>query len=191
MKTLVFEIESIVPLLMHDDKTANPLNDFTKKLKALTGKRKKTDEDLLAIAEVEWNASLYYENGKYVIPTKVIESTLLASAKQFKKGTLLKQCIIVADDMVLEFKDKNLTPEKLFKKLEYVDMRTVKVGQAKTTRCRPLFNSWKGEFTVILDEDKLNVEEIEQIVANAGKYVGMCDYRPRYGRFQVTNFKSF
>ena len=65
MKTLTFEIESIVPLLMHDDKTANPLNDFTKKLKALTGKRKKTDEDLLAIAEVEWNASLYYENGKF------------------------------------------------------------------------------------------------------------------------------
>lgn len=190
MKTLVFQIESIVPLLMHDDKTANPLNEYTKKLKALTGKRKKTDEDHAAIAEVEWNASLYYENGNYIIPTKVIEATLLASAKQFKKGTLLKQCVIVADDMTLEFKDKNLTPDKLFKKLEYVDMRTVKVGQAKTTRCRPKFDSWKGEFTVILDEEKLNAEEIEQIVNNAGKYVGMCDYRPRYGRFQVTNTRS-
>ena len=190
MKTLVFQIESIVPLLMHDDKTANPLNEYTKKLKALTGKRKKTDEDHAQIAEVEWNASLYYENGKYIIPTKVIEATLLGSAKQFKKGTLLKQCVIVADDMILEFKDSNLKPEKLYKKLEYVDMRTVKIGQAKTTRCRPKFDSWKGEFTVILDEDKLNAEEIEQIVHNAGKYVGMCDYRPRYGRFQVINTVS-
>lgn len=190
MKTLVFQIESIVPLLMHDDKTANPLNEYTKKLKSLTGKRKKTDEDHAAIAEVEWNASLYYENGNYIIPTKVIEATLLASAKQFKKGTLLKQCVIVADDMVLEFKDNNLKPEKLYKKLEYVDMRTVKIGQAKTTRCRPKFDNWKGEFTVILDEEKLNAEEIEQIVNNAGKYVGMCDYRPRYGRFQVTNTRS-
>ena len=92
--------------------------------------------------------------------------------------------------MVLEFKDSKLAPDKLYKKIEYSDMRTVKVKQAKTTRCRPKFDSWKGEFTVILDEDKLNVEEIEQIVNNAGKYVGMCDYRPRYGRFQVTNFKS-
>lgn len=190
MKTLVFQIESIVPLLMHDDKTANPLNEYTKKLKSLTGKRKKTDEDHAAIAEVEWNASLYYENGNYIIPTKVIEATLLASAKQFKKGTLLKQCVIVADDMILEFKDANLKPEKLYKKLEYVDMRTVKIGQAKTTRCRPKFDNWKGEFTVILDEEKLNAEEIEQIVNNAGKYVGMCDYRPRYGRFQVTNTRS-
>lgn len=190
MKTLVFQIESIVPLLMHDDKTANPLNEYTKKLKSLTGKRKKTDEDHAAIAEVEWNASLYYENGNYIIPTKVIEATLLASAKQFKKGTLLKQCVIVADDMILEFKDNNLKPEKLYKKLEYVDMRTVKIGQAKTTRCRPKFDNWKGEFTVILDEEKLNAEEIEQIVNNAGKYVGMCDYRPRYGRFQVTNTRS-
>ena len=190
MKTLIFEIESIVPLLMHDDKTANPLNDFTKKLKALTGKRKKTDEDHAAIAEVEWTASLYYENGKYIIPTKVLEAALLASAKQFKKGTLLKQCVIVSDDLVLDFKDKNLTPEKLYKVAGYADMRTVKIGQAKTTRCRPLFNSWKGEFTVILDDEKLNAEEIEQIVSNAGKYVGLCDYRPRYGRFEVTNFKS-
>jgi hypothetical protein len=190
MKTLVFEIESIVPLLMHDDKTANPLNEFTKKLKALTGKRNKTDEDHAQIAEVEWNASLYYENGKYIIPTKVIEATLLASAKQFKKGTLLKQCVMVTEDMELEFKDKKLSPEKLYKKGEYQDMRTVKVGQAKTTRCRPKFDNWKGEFIVMLDEDKLNIEEIEQIVANAGKYIGMCDYRPRYGRFQVTNFKS-
>lgn len=190
MKTLVFQIESIVPLLMHDDKTANPLNEYAKKLKSLTGKRKKTDEDYALIAEVEWNASLYYENGNYIIPTKVIEAALLASAKQFKKGTLLKQCVIVADDMVLDFKDNNLKPDKLFKKLEYVDMRTVKIGQAKTTRCRPKFDNWKGEFTVILDEEKLNSEEIEQIVSNAGKYVGMCDYRPRYGRFQITDFRS-
>jgi predicted ribonuclease YlaK len=189
MKTLVFEIQSIVPLLMHDDKTANPLNEYTKKLKALTGKRKKTDEDHGAIAEVEWNASLYYENGKYIIPTKVLEATLLASAKQFKKGTLLKQCVIVSDDLELRFKDSNIKPAKLYQKLEYVDMRTVKIGQAKTTRCRPKFDNWSGEFTVILDDEKLNAEEIEQIVSNAGKYVGLCDYRPRYGRFEVISFK--
>lgn len=187
MKTLNFSLQSIVPMLMHDDKTANPLNEYAKKLKSLTGKRKKTDEDYALIAEVEWEASLYYYNNTYVIPTKVIEAALLASSKHFKKGTLLKQCLIVADDMTLEFKDKNLTPNKLYKKLDYVDMRTVKIGQAKTTRCRPKFDNWSGSFTVILDDEKLNAEEIIQIVNNAGKYVGFGDYRPRYGRFEVTN----
>lgn len=191
MKTLTFEIESIVPLLMHDDKTANPLHEITKKLKALTSKRQKTDEDYIEIANIEWNASLYYENGKYVIPTKVIEGTLKESAKHFKKGKQIKQAIVIIEDMVLEFKDSKLTPDKLYKKIEYSDMRTVKVGQAKTTRCRPKFDSWKGTFTIMLDDEKLNVEEIEQIVANAGKYVGFCDYRPKYGRFQITHFKSF
>lgn len=33
MRTLRFKIEGNCPLLMHDDKTANPFNEFTKQIK--------------------------------------------------------------------------------------------------------------------------------------------------------------
>lgn len=38
MRTIQFKITGASPLLMHDDKTANPLNEYSKKLKALTSK---------------------------------------------------------------------------------------------------------------------------------------------------------
>lgn len=184
MKTVQFTIESISPMLMHSDRTANPLNPQTKAIKAITGKRKKTDDDHYEIARLEFIASCYF-NGKWHIPAANFEAMLLASAKHFKLGTTIKQALLVPDDAEFIFADSKLKPEDLFHIDEYVDQRTVKVGTAKTIRTRPIFNSYKSIFTCWLDTDKMNTEQLIQIVENAGKYVGLGDYRPRYGRFQV------
>ena len=53
MKILKFRFESVSPLLQHDDKMANPFNDYTKRMKAISSKRKKTDDDLMEIARIE------------------------------------------------------------------------------------------------------------------------------------------
>jgi len=185
MKTLSYRIKGTAPLLMHSDKTANPLHPFTKRLKELTKKRQKTDEDQEAIARCEFEASCYYEDGIYIMPSSVLDATFLASAKQFKQGVLWKQAAIVPDDAIFEFKHSKVPPPKLFDVPGYCDMRTVKVGQAKTMRCRPIFHSWEFTCTIFLDEAKLNETEVDTIVKNAGMYIGVCDYRPRYGRFTV------
>ena len=185
MKTLNYRIKGTAPLLMHSDKTANPLHPLTKKLKELTKKRNKTDEDMEAIARVEFEAGCYYENGEYLMPSSVLDATCLTSAKMFKMGVLWKQACFIANDALFEFKHSKIPPTKLFDIPGFCDMRTVKVGQAKTMRCRPLFSHWEFSFTIILDEAKLNEAEIDNIVKNAGLYVGLCDYRPRFGRFEI------
>lgn len=103
----------------------------------------------------------------------------------FKQGVLWKQAAIVPNDTPFEFKHSKVSPSELFDIQGYTDMRTVKVGQAKTMRCRPIFHSWQFTVTIFLDEAKLNETEVDTIVKNAGLYVGVCDYRPRYGRFEV------
>lgn len=185
MKKLNYRIKGTTPLLMHSDKTANPLHPLTKKLKELTKKRNKTDEDLEAISRVEFEASCYFENGKYIMPASVLDATFLSSAKMFKQGVLWKQACFVANDSLFEFKDSKTSPNKLYDVPGYTDMRTVKVGQSKTMRCRPIFAHWELSCTVILDEAKLNENEVDNIVKNAGLYVGLCDYRPRFGRFEI------
>lgn len=189
MKTIKVTIKSISPMLMHSDVTANPLGFWSKELKKYTSKRKKTDEDHEAISSVEFQASCYYDEGKYVIPSANIEACMLASAKQFKLGTTIKQAVIVPEDATFDFEHSDLTPEKLYSKAQYVDMRTVKVGTSKTIRTRPIFHSWESTFEVFLDEDKMNPEQVIDIISNAGKYVGLGDYRPRYGRFEIKNWK--
>lgn len=185
MKTIKITVKSVSPMLMHSDRTANPLNEHTKRIKAVTSKRKKTDDDHLELARLEFIASCYHNGTNYYIPSANFESMLLASAKHFKLGTIIKQALIVPDDASFDFKMKNTPPEHLFEVQEYVDQRTVKIGTAKTIRTRPIFNDWKCTFTAWLDTDKMNIEEFIKLVENAGRYVGLGDYRPRYGRFDI------
>jgi hypothetical protein len=56
------EIEGITPLLIHNGRTANPLDELTKKFQVLTYKRKKTDEDHEKILDIQWQASLYWND---------------------------------------------------------------------------------------------------------------------------------
>lgn len=185
MRTVNITIESSGPMLMHSDRTANPLNSHTKALKAITGKRKKTDDDHYEISRLEFIAGCYH-NGGWYLPSANIEAMLLASAKHFKLGTTIKQALLVPDDGTFNFDDEKLKPEDLFKVEEYVDQRTVKIGTSKTIRTRPIFPKWKSVFTCWLDTDKMDVEQLVQIVENAGKYVGIGDYRPRFGKFTIT-----
>ena len=51
MKEQKFRITgNIVPMISHNSQLANPLNRYSKAMKALTGKRKKTDQDIEDIA---------------------------------------------------------------------------------------------------------------------------------------------
>jgi hypothetical protein len=188
MKNVNVKLTSIAPMLMHSDRTANPLDQFARELKKISGKRKKTEDDYEEMSKLEFIAGCYYDK-KYFIPAANIEACLIASAKHTKRGTIIKQAIIVPDDASFNFKHEKHDPTKLFEKEKlYVDMRTVKVGTSKVIRTRPIFNEWEVSFQIYIDTDKLNVEELREILENAGKYVGLGDYRPRYGRFQIASF---
>lgn len=186
MKTLKYKLTGSGALIMHSDITANPLHALTKKMKELTKKKNKTEDDLWEIAKVEFEAGCYWnaEIG-YHLPSAVLEACFLGSAKHFKQGVLWKQACLITDDSKFIFKHKNLPPQELFGVNQYTDMRTVRVGTAKTTRCRPIFREWELETEIHLDEAKLNISDVDHIVENAGFYVGLCDWRPKFGRFTV------
>ena len=58
MEIITVKLTGTRPLLMHADVFADPLNPLTKAHKALTSKRKNTDDDHEAIAKSEWRARL-------------------------------------------------------------------------------------------------------------------------------------
>jgi hypothetical protein len=67
----------------------------------------------------------------------------------------------------------------------FLDVRGVKVAMAKLMRCRPKFNEWSAEFTIAYNEEVLNAEEIKKAIHDAGQLIGVCDYRPRFGKFSA------
>lgn len=190
MQIVKFRIEGVSPLMVHSDKLCNPLNPMTKEIKALTGKRKKTDEDLAEIARIEWKAALHYDNklGPY-IPGQNLDATFLSAAKLQKRGPDVKRGLLTIEDRIPIEYDGPRDADKLFKKLEFVDIRSVVVQRSRCMRCRPIFNQWALEFSVGFNPEIFNREDVIKLLQTAGELIGLCEQRPRYGKFSVSVLK--
>lgn len=186
MKTVTYKIRGMTPLMMHSERLANPFDDITRAIKAVSGKRKKTEDDLIEMARLEHKGGLYYDADEGVhIPGYNVFASIVGGGKLHKLGTAIKRAALVNEDYVALEYDGPRTPDELFADKRFVDMRGVKVGMAKIIRCRPIFKSWAAKFSVTFDEASLQRSDLDMCLRDAGTMVGLCEYRPRFGRFEV------
>lgn len=185
MQIVKLKLKSIAPMLMHSDRFSNPLDQATKAHKELTSKRKKTDEDHEAIARSEYLGSLYIDKDGPFIPSMNLDAAFVEAAKMQKLGKHVKRAMMVMEDKVYLKYDGPRTAAALVNDSRFVDARSVRVSMARLTRCRPRFNEWEAECTLAFDAEQINQNEVKQIVENAGRLVGVGDFRPRFGRFTV------
>lgn len=69
-----------------------------------------------------------------------------------------------------------------------VDKRWVVVNRARVLRYRPKFEEWALEFSISVLDEQYPAVVVRDVLDWAGKYVGIGDFRPRFGRFQVTHW---
>lgn len=186
MKTATYTIKGTTAMLMHSERLANPFDPLTKEIKALSGMRKKPEEVLRQMARLEWLGGLYHDDDNGIhVPGYNIFACIINGGKIHKLGTAIKRSALVLEDKVPVQYDGSKNPEKLFDDKRFVDMRSVKVGTSKVMRCRPIFQDWSCQFTVTYDESSLQRGDLDRCVQSAGEMVGLGDYRPRFGRFQI------
>jgi hypothetical protein len=182
------EIEGQRPLLMHNDKLlVDPLHPLNKAKAVLASKvaSKRTEEEEIELRRLEWLMSLYHDDRGPHIPSVNVAACLIQAGKATKHGQAVKRSVIVFDDLVLDYPGPRDT-ENLWDK-GYLDTRPVNVGtggQAKRIiRCRPCFNTWRGEVHVSVDTTLLDIADFKAIVERAGM-AGLGDFRPHFGRFE-------
>jgi hypothetical protein len=78
------------------------------------------------------------------------------------------------------------------KEWDYVARHRVVVQRAAITRSRPaLRTGWVCEFEMMVNSPEyLTVPTLQHLASSAGRLQGLGDYRPTYGRFSVTSFKT-
>ncbi len=176
-----------LPLLMHAPTTVDPAHPVTLELKKITGKRKKVEADHAEMARIEFYAGLYYdpEMGPY-IPATVIEACLVEGAKKSKLGKAFKSTVFCTENARLEY-DGPRDVDELYADQRFHHRCRVRVGQASVMRLRPQFINWTLQAKITLIEaaevDKAAVEMAAEI---AGERIGICDWRPKFGRFEAT-----
>jgi hypothetical protein len=74
---------------------------------------------------------------------------------------------------------------------DYIDRRRVVVQRSAITRHRPaLAEGWKLKFQiVVLAPEYVSPDWLHDLVTRAGRFVGIGDFRPDFGRFRLDRFE--
>lgn len=189
MRQVNVEVLGIAPLLMHNERLANPLNPAAQALAKASKKRGKSDDDHILLGKLEFIGGLYHheDNGPY-LPQSYIISNLQEAAKKKKLGKVAKAAIFMQEMQIPLIYEGPKDVEGLYK-AGFFDQRTIRVSNSRIVRTRPMFTDWSVKFTLDYDETVLNKEDVKDFLETGGKMLGYGDYRPRFGRFELVSFK--
>jgi hypothetical protein len=197
MKTIKLTIAGVTPLMMHNDRLANPMNEYARQLKEYTSKRAKTDEDYEAIAQIEFLGGIYYSEASGVhIPARNVRKCIEEGAKLQKKGTAIKRGVFVVEDELSLIYQGPKTPKELYRAGTFVDTRTAGNQGSRIVRTRPIFAPpWGFVATLMYEPAQINEADLRQAIEQAGMFCGLGDYRPipsggSFGKFRIEKWEA-
>lgn len=130
------------------------------------------------------------ENGHIALPGSYLVAAVVAAAKfrqdprsSRRAATELFKAGIVP---ITELADLGK------KEWDFIDRRRCVVQRAGITRSRPgMRPGWQARFDLLVGlPEYIAPQLLRDVLEGAGKFVGVGDYRPAFGRFAVTNFEE-
>lgn len=136
------------------------------------------------MARIEFLAGLYIGKNGPIIPAQNIDAVLLGAAKKSKEGNIAKSAVFCPEHAELLY-DGPRIPDEMWQIDDFRFSRLVKVGTARVVRMRPIFNQWSATVKVSIETSLVNESRLNDWWDAAGSVVGLGDWRPQYGRFEV------
>jgi hypothetical protein len=193
MKTVRVEIRGIQPLLMKSGRGVDPTDPLVKRIKAITSKRKKTDSDILQLDRLEFECGLYWDENqaRVYVPDFNIVGLIRDGAKANRRGKEMSAGVEPAEERVPLVYDGPKDIDGLYE-AGFVDRRMVKNkgSGGSVMRVRPRFKAWGLSFSLLVDDQVATLADVRSALENAGLRVGLGDFRPRFGRFEVVGWKE-
>jgi hypothetical protein len=179
--------QGVAPLCLHSGELANPLSPAAKRIKKLSSKRRKTDEDLLDLAKVEWEGSFYWSDDYGpCVPIDNVYSTTVNGARKSKMGKEATLGIFIeglknfgdAALIKLEY-DGPRSMEELWGdgNSPFVYSKLVTLNRSRIVRTRPIFPQWSIRFRTKFDANVINRESVIKSMEDAGFYIGLLCHR--------------
>lgn len=202
MQTIKVTIKGIAPILLHNGELVDPRNPFTKEIDAAqkTYKKAKSDSSFEALAKLEWLGGCYTEtpivfnrDGNKVgvendpaigINGDMLERCIIKAAGR-KEVAAFKAGLICEGFFPMLVSGKKMTVKRGFGERAYSFTRPAKIGASKIMRTRPRFDDWTVDCLVTFNEDLISERDVTDALKRAGSTIGIGDWRPRFGRFQV------
>jgi len=174
---LTASIIGVSPLLFHAWNVASVAG----KAAAAKGSKAKKSDDL--------ESYVYRDADGYLgVPGQNFAASIQQSAKFMqdprsprKSAFDLAKAGVIALDVVAQFQPKTAS-------WDYEDSRRVTVQRNGITRVRPAMREgWQLTFELLITTPEyLPLPVMTHLINQAGRLVGLCDFRPTFGRFSVT-----
>lgn len=177
------------PLLMHNPQMVDPEFDLNRQIKAITAKRKKTDEDHQAVERLEWFGGIYTETNPkggitVVQPSSKLRKCIVEAARISKTGKQVERGLSFNTLNVPLGFDGPQDLEKLWESGRFKSRLSVGISGKRVMRVRPQFLPWSLTAKAELLTDVMNIEDLTATIMLAGVAVGIGDNRINgYGRF--------
>lgn len=174
--TMSITVEGIAPLLLH----AWDIESIEEKAKAAKNSASKKQDDVESYA-------YRTRDGWLGVPGKNFAMSLVTQAKSLqdprsprKSAMDLARATIVSLTTVAPFEPHTKT-------WDYLDRQRVTVQRAGVTRTRPAMQEgWRLTFDLLINTPEYwSPIAVVKLASEAGRLVGLCDYRPTYGRFVI------
>lgn len=213
LKDFQVTIKGTRDLLIHSSSAMNPRNPINKvmaSVRQLRGKSAKTETVIESVEKADWLGSgiwnkegkVWLEEHKFcfedysdpALPAEYLCRSAQNAATATRSGTKVKQALSegLAGDALIQY-DGPKTAQEMWVDYQgrFVDCRSVVINRARIMRNRVRIPAgWEATFELTLDNSILDLTEIESILKDAGHRIGVGDYRPKFGRFQVISLQE-
>lgn len=176
--------EGTTPLVMHNERLADPLDEHTRGIARISKKRGKTDADLMEIGRLEFLGGLYMNGNGPCIPATNILRCLQGGATRQKKGRdVLRGISPLLPQADLAYEGPR-EPDEMWTAGGFSLRKSVGIQRNRTMRTRPIFESWSLTLPVEVDPTLFDPDMLASIWRDAGRYEGLGEMRPVYGKFR-------
>lgn len=170
-------IEGVAPILFHRWNCES----VESKSKAKKGSAEKKSDDIESYVYRD-------EKGELAIPGEYLRGAIIGAAKyqqdprspRKSAADLFKAAIV------------SLTPLASLgvKDWDYLDKRRVTIQRNAITRSRPAMKEgWRATFILMVNlPEYVDAQLLNTTIQQAGKLIGLADFRPSFGRFNVVKF---
>jgi hypothetical protein len=174
------------PLVMHNERLADPLDEIVRSIAAISKKRNKTEADHLEIARLEFEGGLYVNGNGPCVPAWNVLRCLQDGAKRHKRGADVLRGVYPLAEHADVLYDGPRETSALWKDGGFSLRKTVGIQRSRTMRTRPIFTDWQAVLPVEVDAKVFDIDTLRNCWRDAGVYAGLGEMRPVYGRFAAT-----
>ena len=190
--TLKCHIRGIVPTIMSNGAMADPTYCWAKLARDVKKGVKRGEVMTEQQAKLYYHAlfigQLYLLDGEATPywPAENVEGMIRRGAMKSKKGQVAKIAFTVDDNFPLLYSGPK-DAEGLWADERFVFKSRIGGKNGTTINCRCRFPEWEFKWSMLLDCEQANVEDVRRWLDDAGAYVGLSAWTPKYGRFEVVS----